>query len=191
AAASLRFYRALLYLVRRRLGPLAAALATAYLSSWPPPSLPLSSLPPLLFLLSPTTSPACCGQPGPMAGRDPTWPASAHRGSGGGPVRAGLSPQLRAAAHGLVTQIGSTTSSWATGDERRHLTWLLDSSVRQQRAPPLPHHRQELQMDPCRLLAEDWKENWMPTTSDPSTKSGIAHAQLKLLILYQMSISID
>ncbi|CAN6198477.1 unnamed protein product, partial [Urochloa humidicola] len=144
AAASLRFYRALLYLVRRRLGPLAAALATAYLSSWPPPSLPLSSLPPLLFLLSPTTSPACCGQPGPMAGRDPTWPASAHRGSGGGPVRAGLSPQLRAAAHGLVTQIGSTTSSWATGDERRHLTWLLDSSVRQQRAPPLPHHRQEL-----------------------------------------------
>ncbi|CAN6270477.1 unnamed protein product [Urochloa humidicola] len=79
-----------------------------------------------------------------MAGRDPTRPASAHRGSGGGPVRAGLSPQLRAAAHGLVTQIGSSTSSWATGDERRHLTWLLDSSVRQQRAPPLPHHRQEL-----------------------------------------------
>ncbi|CAN6181251.1 unnamed protein product, partial [Urochloa humidicola] len=97
------------------------------------------------------------------------------------------------------TRFGSTTSSQASGEGRdgtsRGCSMLQSGSTATSsspskapsfpgphRRPPyrsvpqppwLPHHRQELQMDPCRLLAEDWHGNWTPNTLDPSFKSGI------------------
>ncbi|CAN6242083.1 unnamed protein product, partial [Urochloa humidicola] len=172
--------------------PPASPAATVPCSTWPavasarwlPLSPPSISPPgrPLLSLSPPHRRSCSCSPPPPpllaVASLGPRRGVT-QRGRPRHTVEAAVAP--RGLAQSTAARGGarpgcpdpSTTSSSATGDERRHLTWLLDPSVRQHRAPPLPHHRQELQMNPCRLLAEDWKENWTPTTSDPSTKSGI------------------